>query len=182
MELLLDLAITAVSIVVVAQYTWAGKGHFSSEKMPRGALLISVVVLFTTAFFVYLTWAQSQPLLAQLAGLALQLFSWWMFWRAIAASRGTQLHLAFDEDGPRGLVRAGPYRYVRHPFYTSYVIFWGGWALALWSVSAVLPFIILVVIYVVAARTEEAKFAASPMASEYEAYRARTGFFWPRMG
>ena len=182
MELVLDLLITAVGVVVVGQYTWSGKGHFSSEKMPRGALLISAVVLVTSLTLLYLVWAQPQPLAAQLVGLGLMLFSWWLFWQAIRASRSAQLRLAFDEAGPRGLVTEGPYRLVRHPFYTSYVIFWAGWTIAVWSVVAIFPFAILVVIYVFAALTEERKFVGTPMAAEYEAYKLRTGFFWPRLG
>jgi protein-S-isoprenylcysteine O-methyltransferase Ste14 len=181
MELVLDIVISVVSVIVIGQYTWAGRGHFSSERMPRGAVLISVVVLLTGCFFLYLTWAVSQPPTAQLAGLVLQLFSWWLFWRAIAASREAKLRLAFDEAGPHGLVNSGPYRFVRHPFYSSYVAFWAGWTLAIWSAVAVAPFLILLAIYIVAARTEEGRFAASSMATEYEAYKRQTGFFLPKV-
>jgi protein-S-isoprenylcysteine O-methyltransferase Ste14 len=181
MELIVDFLVSAVSLIVVGQYTWAGKGHFASDKMPRGALLISVVVLITTFLFLYLTWTQSQPLPAQIAGLGIQLFSWWLFWQAIGASKSAKLRLAFDEAGPRGLVTEGPYRYVRHPFYASYLIFWAGWTLGLWSVVALFPFAILIVIYVMAALMEERKFVGTPMAAEYEAYRQKTGFFWPKV-
>ena len=182
MELILDILISALSIVVIGQYTWSGRGHFHSERMPRGALLISLVVLLTAFFFLYLTWAQPQPVAAQVAGFVHQLLSWWLFWRTIAASRDARLRLAFDEGAPRGLVTDGPYRYFRHPFYVSYVMFWAGWTLALWSLPALLPFVIVVTLYVIAARMEERKFAGTPMAAEYEAYRQRTGFFWPNLG
>lgn len=182
MELILDIVISAVSITVIAQYTWAGKGHFSSDKLPLGAMLISLVVLTTGLFFLYLTWTGEQPLGAQVTGLALQLFSWWLFWRAISASREAKLRLAFDEEGPRGLVTVGPYRMVRHPFYTSYLIFWAGWALALWTPVALLPLVIIVTIYTFAAVIEERKFAATHMAADYAEYRKATGFFWPRLG
>lgn len=180
-ELVLDALLSALGIIIVAQYTWAGRGHFSSEKMPRGAMLISVVVLITTFLFLYLTWTEVQPLPARLVGLALQVFSWWLFWQAIGASRSARLRLAFDEAGPRGLVTGGPYNYVRHPFYTSYVIFWIGWTVALWAPVALLPCAILIAIYVTAGLMEERKFESSPMADEYRAYRQRAGFFWPRL-
>ena len=43
--MLLDLLATAVAIAVIAQYSWSMRGHFSSKSMPRGALVIAIVVL-----------------------------------------------------------------------------------------------------------------------------------------
>jgi protein-S-isoprenylcysteine O-methyltransferase Ste14 len=182
MDLLQDLLISALAIVVLFQHSWAGKGHFKSDTMPLGAILIIVVALVTGLLLLYLTWTAPQPLLAWIPGVLAMLFGWWLFWRAIHASREGGLRLAFDEAGPRSLVQRGPYRYVRHPFYVSYVIFWAGWTLALRTWIALLPFAIVVAVYIVAARTEEQKFAATPMAADYEAYRRSTGFFWPRLG
>lgn len=181
MELVQDALISALAVVVLFQHSWAGKAHFKSDKMPLGAMLIILVALITGLIFLYLTWASAQPLIPWLVGVAAMLFAWWLFWRAIAASRDGGLRLAFDEAGPRSLVMIGPYRYVRHPFYVSYVIFWAGWTLAVWSWIALLPFAIVVAVYVTAARTEEDKFAATPMSAEYRAYRESTGFFWPKL-
>jgi protein-S-isoprenylcysteine O-methyltransferase Ste14 len=149
--------------------------------MPRGAILISAVVIVTTITFLYLEWTIEQPPAAQVVGVALMIFGGWMFRATIAASRNGGLRFAFDEEGPRSLVTAGPYRVVRHPFYVSYIVFWAGWSIAAWSWVALLPFAILVVIYVVAARMEERLFAGTPMAAQYEDYRRQTGFFWPRL-
>lgn len=179
---MLDVLVSVIGVLVVGAYTWSGKGHFSSDRMPLGAMLISAVVIVTTIMFLYLVWSGVQPLLAQLVGAAMMVFSGWLFWWAIRTSRQARLRLAFDEQGPRGLVTEGPYRLVRHPFYTSYVVFWAGWTLAVWTPIALIPFAILVVIYVLAARMEERLFAGTPMAAEYAAYRSRTGFFFPKLG
>lgn len=181
MTLLLDLAVTLVSFAVVGAYTWSLRAHFSSPAMPDGAKLISLLVIATAAAYTLLIWLTAQPASLQLAGLALELASAWLFWRAVLASRKARLRYAFDPEGPRGLVTDGPYRRVRHPFYTSYLMFWTGWALATASIWAIVPVIAFVVIYVVAARREEELFAATPMAPEYAAYRARTGFLLPRL-
>ena len=181
MELVIAGLITVVAIIVIGQHGWAGKAHFASEKMPPGALLISVVVVVTGLLFLYLTWGMSQPLAAQVAGLAVQLFSWWLFWQAIRASRSARLRLAFDENNPHGLVTAGPYRYVRHPFYVSYLLFWTGWSIAIWHPTVLAPLAIIIAIYVFAARMEERKFAATQLSGEYAAYRARVGFLWPKL-
>ena len=181
MELIIDLIVTALSVAVVVQYSWALKGHFRSKKMPLGTVMISVVVIATSAVFLALMWWQAQPATASLVGLALEALSLWLFWAAIRASRAAQLKMAFDVQNPHALVTEGPYRYLRHPFYTSYVVFWIGWAIATWSAWALAPLVLITVIYVAAALGEERKFSRTAMSAEYDAYRRRTGFFWPRL-
>jgi protein-S-isoprenylcysteine O-methyltransferase Ste14 len=180
MDLALDLLTTAVAVAVLAQYSWSMRGHFSSKGMPQGAILIAVVVLAATAFLLVLQWLLPQPPWAVLLGLAVELGSLVLFWAAIRASRNARLRLAFDEENPDTLVTEGPYRYLRHPFYTSYLIFWAGWAIAVWSPWSLLPLLAIVVIYVTAARGEERKFEKTALARDYQAYKQRTGFLWPR--
>ena len=180
MDLVIDLAVTTVCVFVVLQYGRALKTHFASPKMPTGTVVISIVVSLTTLIFLGLLWIESQPLLAQAVGLAICLASMWLFYAAIRASREARLKMAFDVENPHGLVTTGPYRYLRHPFYTSYLIFWVGFAVATWSAWTLLPLAIILFIYVRAALGEEAKFSRTPMAEEYAAYRQRTGFFWPK--
>jgi protein-S-isoprenylcysteine O-methyltransferase Ste14 len=98
--------------------------------------------------------------------------------RACGAARPTAI---FERDVPSWLVCRGPYRVVRHPFYASYAIFWiAGWV-GTGVFSTALVAMTMVAIYVAAARREEAKFAASPFAADYQAYRRRAGLFWPRV-
>lgn len=180
-ELILDVLVTLLSVAVVGQYIWALRGHFSSETVPPGTRLISVAVLATSFIYLFMLWYQSQPIWALVTGFVIEALSLALFWAAIVASRDARLGLAFNKDKPDGIVTSGPYNHIRHPFYTSYLIFWAGWAVATWSWISVIPFIALTVIYVVAARGEEQKFLASDLAGNYAAYQKRTGFFWPRL-
>ncbi|MDF1633399.1 isoprenylcysteine carboxylmethyltransferase family protein [Mycoplana sp. MJR14] len=181
METALDIAVTCMSVAVVGFYSWSLRAHFSSPQVPSGFKVISAVVTLTTLYFLYLVWSVTQPLSAQIVGLGLEIAAAVMFWWAIAASRKARLRFAFDPDNPDSLVTTGPYRYVRHPFYTSYIIFWAGWGIATWTIWSVLPVIAFVVIYVIAAKGEEKKFASTPLAAEYDAYRRRTGFLIPKL-
>jgi protein-S-isoprenylcysteine O-methyltransferase Ste14 len=77
------------------------------------------------------------------------------------------------------LVEGGPYRLLRHPFYCSYLLAWtagiaatGRW----WLIPTVL---VMLAIYVRAARMEEDKFTRSPLAAAYERYRSQTGMLLP---
>ena len=181
MELLLDMLVTLAAVIWVGLASWSGRGHFQSDKVPLGSILIMLVVLAATLTYLYLAWTLSQPLVSQTVGFLLQCAGLWLFVITLRASRRGRLRMAFDEGNPRGLVTEGPYQYVRHPFYVSYIIYFAGFAIATWSWIAVLPLGILLVIYVLAARMEEGKFANTPMSAEYQAYRRRTGFFFPKI-
>lgn len=174
-----DILVALVSIGTFGSFSWAVARHFSSAQMPGGMRLISIVALMSTILLLVLTFWVDQPLVAQLLGVIIELCACSLFWWAIATSRNAQLKLAFDPAVPSSVLAVGPYRLIRHPLYSSYCIFWIGWAIATWSPLAMIPAVVLVAIYVIAARGEEASFASSPLAREYEVYRARTGFFLP---
>lgn len=181
MDLVLPALVTIVSLAIVAQHAWAGKGHFASSTLPRGALLLMVAVITTSLAYLLLTWRAPAAVPAMIAALVIELASLVLFWRAIGASRQARLLLAFDANLPHSIVCSGPYRFVRHPFYTSYIVFWTGWAIGTWSLWAVPPLVLMIAIYVLAARGEETKFAATGLAADYQQYRKRTGMFWPRL-
>jgi protein-S-isoprenylcysteine O-methyltransferase Ste14 len=104
-----------------------------------------------------------------------------LFWWAASTIRRRPLSLAFSDDAPSFLFRNGPFRFVRHPFYTSYIMFWASNAVASRSGWLLMPFVTMTAIYVVALRGEERKFASSPLASDYRDYRATTGAVFPRI-
>ncbi|MCU0831581.1 MAG: isoprenylcysteine carboxylmethyltransferase family protein [Rhizobiaceae bacterium] len=175
----LDLVIIAASFMTIATYTWSIRAHFRSERMPDGARLISGLVILGGLWLTVLTLTMEQPAGIQLAGLVVILLAYALFWRVIAETRSAALLAAFDEREPGSLVTTGPYRFVRHPFYSSYLLFWGGWALACWSIWAIIPFIGMTFTYWRAALDEEAKFTRTEMADRYRAYMDTTARFIP---
>ncbi|UJW84247.1 methyltransferase family protein [Devosia sp. SL43] len=180
MQTILDTIVTLVGLATVGQYAWSLRAHFASDQVPTGTKVISLAVVLSLVSYLYLQWTVEQPAFAQIIGLLLMLASLALFWAAIFASREANLLLAFDEKKPHGIVAIGPYQYVRHPFYLSYLIFWGAWAIASWHLLGALPFIAMLAIYVTAARGEEQKFENSPLAEDYRAYRKRAGFLWAK--
>ena len=181
MQVFLDIVVTALSLGVVLAYVWSVRGHFSSPKTPAGAWVISTAVTSSTLLLLWLVWSNEQPAAAQIAGIALELLSVWLFVAAIMASRQAKLRFAFDPAHPHGLVDTGPYRLVRHPFYVSYLLFWTGWTIATWWPLAVIVPVVFLWLYVRAAQMEERNFAASPLSANYADYSRRVGFFVPRL-
>jgi protein-S-isoprenylcysteine O-methyltransferase Ste14 len=167
--------------LLIACQTWSVKYHFNVQKMPPGALLISAQVVFGGVLLTYLAFSFAQPITTQALGSALLIGSFVLFWRTIQESKKAQLLAAFDENLPHGLLTSGPYRYVRHPFYTSYILHWVGWAIAAWNIWAIVPAVAMVITYWAAARDEENKFSRTEMSQAYKDYRSRTGRFFPKL-
>lgn len=105
---------------------------------------------------------------------ALALFLW-----ALWTHRRRWLTRVYCDDEPAHLVTSGPYRWVRHPCYTAYLLAYAG-ALVTSRHPLVIPVLLInTILYLHAGRAEERKFAASPLAADYDAYRQRTGMLWP---
>ena len=167
-------ALSPADVRVVVRSGGGGGGDAGPADAPGESWRLWSVQSYRNGMFVF-----EAPAVATVVGLLLELASLALFWAAIRTSRQAKLLFAFDPGLPHGLLDAGPYRYVRHPFYTSYLLFWIGWAIAIWS-PWTLPFIIAVIaFYVTAATGEERKFAATGLSADYQRYRQRAGLFWP---
>lgn len=103
------------------------------------------------------------------------------FWWAIRSFRGNRPAFAFTEAQPLTLNEAGPYAYIRHPFYTSYIL---GWLGAVFATGQ--PWLLIAVawmswFYVRAAQQEERTLSNGPLGASYRLYQSRTGMFWPKL-
>ncbi len=177
----LDIFICVLGWVIIACHTWALKHHFNMPVIPNGVRLISTLVIISAAILSFLCFYLEQPTSAQIVGLIFLSFSFVLFWVTIRESSKAKLLAAFDEKLPHGLLKTGPYSYVRHPFYTSYLIQWVGWGIAAWTIWAIVPILFMTVTYWVAARDEENKFSKTEMADDYKQYISSTGRFFPKI-
>lgn len=104
-----------------------------------------------------------------------------IFRLATRATCAWRLSLAFSDDVPNHLNEKGPYRWIRHPFYTSYLLTWIGGTLATAQIASVVALVGMTVFYCVAAVREERKFLNSPLATIYRHYQQSAGMFFPRL-
>ena len=178
---------TALAVAYFASMGWGVRAHFVSDgAMPAGMKATTAVTALAFTWFLAGRWetaagrASIAPWAVAIASAALAA-ALGLFWWAVAVTRAGRLTLAFSRNTPSVLVTAGPYAWIRHPFYASYILFWAAAALlspfdAYWAVPAALT-----ILYVAVARMEEAKFAASPLAAEYAQYRNRTAMMVPTL-
>lgn len=175
----------ALSIICFVGFAWAIRGHFQQhEKMPLGMRVVSMLSLAGFGWFLIpqvraVPMDNSQWLYPDVVSCVLFIVSLVVFWLSIGATRARPLTLAFAADVPTFLQHRGPYQYVRHPFYLSYLLFWLGTAIASRSALHWIVPAIMVPLYVEAARREERKFTGSSLASAYNHYREHTGMLLP---
>ena len=158
----------------VRHFVWEGRGS-------PGAWFVSMVSWVAFLVFVGETirrgstrwWAPGSAMFLA----ALFLWVW-----TLRTTRRRPPTLAFTGDSPTLLFKDGPYRWVRHPFYTAYLTFWAGCLVGEGSPFSALSVAVLGCIYAVAAAHEERKFSRSSLAGPYRDYAASTGRFLPRLG
>ncbi|MCS4088967.1 isoprenylcysteine carboxylmethyltransferase family protein [Rhizobium sp. BK176] len=182
MSFVLDAVVTLSGFAIIAMYTWSMKRHFSTAETPIEVKFLSPFILATSFWFTWTIMTSQQGAGLTTIAWLMQLASAALFVWAIKASKEARLTYIFDGGLPQGLATEGPYRYVRHPFYTSYITFWSAWALATGSVWSFIPVLCLSAFYVRAARQEEKVLMAAPFSKAYQEYRSRTGFMLPKIG
>ena len=104
-----------------------------------------------------------------------------LFFLSIHASRGEGLKVAYDTTAAsQRLIANGPYRFIRHPFYASYILFWIGCASYAANLIGYGILLALAASYCFTARGEEDDILRSGLSRDYAAYRQRAGFLWPK--
>ena len=173
------LTVLAFGAACFLAFTWAMLGHFRSDgPMPLGMRVIGATSLGGMAVF---TWSvcteqlsQAWPVTPILSAASLASFAW-----AVRATRNAGFAFAFAATKPSVLVVSGPFHYVRHPFYASYLTFWFATCFATMSSACWVGPLILSACYILAARREEHLMARSDLGADYASYASRTGMFVP---
>ena len=175
-----DPVMVELAFVVFASFAWGVRGHFvSGRKFPTRMRVLAGVSILTFAYWLTAIFAHHVPMPRAAAAGALILCAQALFWATIHHTRQAGFGVAYSGEHPAAIEQGGPFALVRHPFYTSYALFWlataisaGGWH---W-----IPALMLVGLYVDLAWSEERAIRRSGLAGDYRRYRERTGMFLPR--
>jgi protein-S-isoprenylcysteine O-methyltransferase Ste14 len=172
---------TLTCIATLTSFGWGVLRFFVKPAGPTWrAVMTAALGLFFGAWQVLAIGTSTTDAWRVALGMAAHTASSLLFWAAVHACKSQPLTAIFEPDLPLRIVQAGPYAYVRHPFYSAYTIFWfGGWV-ASGSLVALLSVAVMLGIYVHGAKEEERKFSRSPLATEYTGYRQRVGAWLPR--
>lgn len=168
---------------VFIHFTQAGARTFYSGNLENepGASIGSISFMFggtlaTWFLGLYQPMHRTNGILAAVViALALALYEW-----ARHTIWGRRFGLGWGDHVPEAVCESGPYRFVRHPIYLSYMLAFGAVLIALPHWISALQFAINVTLFAYAAVTDERTLAGSALAADYARYRERAGMFWPR--
>lgn len=167
-------------LMCFASFAWAVRNFFVKPEQRTVGLKITLLFgsLFALLHLLTILYTVVLPVPAVIAAL-LYCLGLAMFWWTVIANRLKPLAACFSPNEQLHLVQHGPYRFVRHPFYCSYLLVWLAGAVGTLNLLLGLTCAVMFVLYLIAARKEESKFAASPLAEPYALYRRATGGFLP---
>jgi protein-S-isoprenylcysteine O-methyltransferase Ste14 len=95
-------------------------------------------------------------------------------------SNKVPLSLWHQNDAPTQIVSWGAYRYIRHPFYSAFILAFASAFFAAPNPISLLSWSLGYLLLNRTAAIEERKLSASDLADQYKNYLARTGRFLPR--
>jgi len=175
-------------LVLVPSLTWAGfwvamKVAFrcTEQKTTEKTLLILSGYFCAVLQLVIVAISKNPIGLMGWIGLAGYLLANLLFWLALSAHGKTRPAFAFVPTAPSSFTYTGPYRFVRHPIYTAYLLAWLAGPLLTGNLWLLATFGWMWFLYYRAAAQEENIFSTSSYAFEYKEYKKQTGMFLPRI-
>lgn len=171
------------TIVNFFYYAYSVKGVFKTYKS-MDLLWYNLLKLFSVSTWLVCIYAllihqnefsNSSLLLC----IALQIFSFYIFQKCRRLIRYRGLTLIFSKDKSEYILRVGPYKYIRHPFYFSYLLSYFSIAFLTSNIIVLIAAFLMLFIYTYAAIFEERKFKSSELRDRYIEYSKETGMFLP---
>ena len=177
-----QLLLLSLLLTCLGSFTWGMRCFFvqpsgNTQGMRVTKAFSSVFALTHCAAILLL---DGPPFWSEISAITLYVLALMLFWWAIKTNRDHRLSAVFSSDLPSKLVNHGPYRFIRHPFYMSYLLTWIAGIPASGQVWLLASVAVMFAIYFKAARMEEDKFRKSKLSEEYGRYASRTGMFFPR--
>ncbi len=185
--MILNIIAILFALAAYGSAIWGGVFFFNTDDKgaQKGKVVISVTHLTSTLYAIYaITFKLDTRPLVILLALLFYAFAVLLFWSAVKANKSDQgsLPFIFSSKPVSHLVRSGVYKYIRHPFYTAYILSWIAPVVCTTSSTMTVFSCVMIIIYTLRAFAEEKAFMNSKLSDEYACYRAESGMLLPRIG
>lgn len=168
-------------IALYAYFIWLGLFYFKKNEIEDVAYFNIIkylgVALIVTILFI--GFFNKCSLVENMLVLITSLTSFGLLYLATKQHNSIRLQFAFSKSTPQSVTTTGPYKYLRHPIYTAYILGWIAGIIKAETMLVLPPILILVVVYIKAIYKEEEEFLASETSSEYQKYMVKTNRLIP---
>lgn len=176
--------LAAAAVAAVTFFAVGLTGYFERTPRPLWVLIVHYVsMMFALLQTVAVIVLKPRSDVFASVGIGMFTLSIALYLAAIEAAQRTRLQRSLiDHPLPDRLITDGPFRWVRHPFGTGYLLGALAAPIAIDDLRMIAIALPLVAATLYAAFREERVWLASPHGDEYRAYQKRTGMFIPFVG
>lgn len=135
----------------------------------------SVYVLFR------LSEQNSTPNYLNLFSILLYCYSIFIFCWAWRENKTRSFDFVGSNRMPKQIIQEGPYKFVRHPFYASYISAWIASYISTRDIIVLFISITLFIFYFHHSMREEKRFLDSHLSEQFRIYSSKSGMFIPRL-
>jgi protein-S-isoprenylcysteine O-methyltransferase Ste14 len=171
-------------LICYFSYAWTAISFFE-EKKERYSFTHTFLKILSVTFWSYSLYLgvydDSITPAFYIFGTIGNLISFSIFWWAMRTTYKHGFSAIYGRDIPESLVIEGPYKYVRNPIYSAYLLGYLVNSITFLSAYLLVLFILLLLFYLFAIRMEENKFTWSDDFLEFTEYKKRTGQIIPKL-
>jgi protein-S-isoprenylcysteine O-methyltransferase Ste14 len=181
MAVILHLAVVFWLLIPFLYFMTAAANIFTIPALRNnGAVLGQLSFISGMACVLFMGLFHGLLLPLALCGCILALCSMSLYEWARRTVLDRNFYIALAGEVPPAICETGPYRYARHPFYSSYVLAFLAVAVAFPSPIVAGVCMVNVGFFIYLAFDDERVLLASTLGGSYQAYRARVGMVVPR--
>lgn len=141
------------------QERMTGLGRPNQKRWDRVLMSLVLIVFIVRLFLmpldaVRLQWS-NMPVWIQVVGAIVLIISFYLFYLVIRENPYLSPAILVQKEREQTVIKTGPYRYVRHPYYFASILFFLGTTLLLGSLYGLIPALILTILIVIRALMEE---------------------------
>ncbi|MCC6915421.1 MAG: isoprenylcysteine carboxylmethyltransferase family protein [Rhodospirillaceae bacterium] len=171
-----------LAIICFVSFGWAIKSLFQRQSaVPIPMRWLNILGISFFVLHLIAIWLSATYNVGSVIGIALYSAAFMLFWWSVPYARREGLAIAFSQSQSRSILKSGPYKFIRHPFYLSYLMFWIAGVFVSQNVVLLISVVVMGAFYISALKSEEAELLKSRLGYEYAEYRERTGALWPRL-
>ncbi len=174
----------ALAVFTLGCFWWARRCFFRlSPETPRNRLGLRLAgpVLGVTMIVLIASNHGHASLLMRSIATAFFVFSTILFWLTVRVYEAARPSIAGTPGAPPHIITTGPYGFIRHPFYVSYMLYWLACAFAAPGAIGACVALVMLILYIRVATAEESALLQSQVGDQYAEYAKSTGMFVPRM-